>query len=438
MTTAPRAADRPWLPAALRRRAGGRSFRAVIGTAGVNMGSTLLTSIGGILLARSLGANDRGEFVAVLQWPATLGSLASLGITQSTCFWISRRRDEGAAITAIAARAAVLTGVVVAVLGLGLAPVIGRTDTATALLRIVFALSPVFVVGGVWISSLQAVDIATWNRARAFQPVTYFSAVLGLSVFQRLTLTTATLAFCCSLLVQAAFARHQSRRNVIGREPSPPGTLRTLYRYGVRVWASAVPQAINVRVDQLALSVMPAVASSQLGVYAVAASLSWLALPAATAFGAVAFPAVAASTDEGTIRRIERLSLLGSAAAAAAALGVACVAAPFAIPLLFGSDFQGAVTVLWLLAPGTVFLAMNRVLADLLQGRGRPLLTSVGEGSAAVLTVVMLFVLIPRFGIRGAAAASSVAYLGATVILYFGLRSARPHPPFQPSGPGRA
>lgn len=438
MTIAPSSDVPPWTLAGLGRRARGRSLRAVLATASVNMGTTLLTSVGGIFLARSLGAADRGSLVAVLQWPATLGSLASLGITQSTCYWVARRRSEGSMITAKAARAAVLTGIAVAIAGFGLAPLIGRTDAVTDLLRIVLGLSPVFIVGGVWMSSLQATDIASWNRARAVQPVTYFSVVLALALSDRLTLTTATGAFCCSLLTQAAYARYQSGLKVTGRDPAAPRMLGTLYRYGARVWASSVPRLINVRVDQLVLSVMPAVATAQLGVYAVAASLSWLALPAATAFGAVAFPAVAGSTDEAAIRRIERLSLLGSAAAAAAALGLACLAAPFAVPVLFGSDFQGAVTVLWLLAPGTVFLAMNRVLADLLQGRGRPLLTSVGEGSAAVLTVIMLFVLIPRFGIQGAAAASSVAYLGATVILYVGLRSARLHPSLQPSGPDRA
>ena len=418
----------------LRLRLKGPSARNVAFTAGTNLGATLLTGIGGIFLARSLGATDRGGLVTILLWPAAIGSLASLGLTQATCYWLARRRAQGAAIMATAARAATITGLAVAVAGLGIAPLVGRTDSVTGLLRVVFFLSPLFIAGGVWMSSLQAVNIGVWNRARMIQPVTYSGGVFGLALAQRLTLTTATAAFCCSLILQTWYARKLACRAVDGSEPAQPHLVGTLYRYGVRVWASTVPQLINTRLDQLMLSVMPAVAASELGVYAVAASLSWLALPAATAFGSVAFPAIAGATSEPAIRHIERVSLLGSAGAAAMTLLMVCVAAPFAVPRLFGPDFEGAVSSLWLLAPGTVFLAMNRVLADLLQGRGRPLSTSVGEATAAVVTVLLLLALTPRYGIRGAATASSVAYVCATIVLYARLRAARKQAPPEPTG----
>ena len=403
----------------------GRSFRDIASTASVNMGTTILTSIGGIFLARKLGATDRGGLVVVMQWPAVFGSFASLGLTQSTCYWVSRRRAQGAVITATAARAALLTGVAVAVAGFAIAPVIGRTDAVTNLLRVVFAMSPLFIAGGVWMSTLQAVNIAAWNRVRIVQPVTYFTAVMALALLGRLTLTSATATFCASLVLQTWWARRGARRSADRSDSDRRNLLGPLYHYGVRVWVSTIPQQINIRLDQLALSVMPAVASSQLGVYAVAASLSWLALPAATAFGSIAFPAVASAKSESAIRRIERVSLLGSAGAAAIVLLLVCVAAPFAVPRLFGADFDGAVVCLWLLAPGTVFLAMNRILDSLLQGRGRPLSTAVGEGTAAVLTVALLLILTPRFGIRGAAVASSVAYLSSTIILWSRLRTLR-------------
>lgn len=424
--------------ASLRQRLTGESARDVATTAGTNLGATLLTSVGGIFLARNLGATDRGGLVTVLLWPTAIGSLASLGITQATCYWVSRRRAQGAAIVATATRAAVLTGLAVAVVGLAVAPLIGRTESVTGLLRLVLVLSPVFIAAGVWMSALQAVDIAAWNRARMVQPVVYSLGVLGLALAQRLTLSSATAAYGCSILLQAWNARTQAGRSVVGTEPRPPHLLSTLYRYGVRVWASTVPRLVNVRLDQLALSVLPAVALSDVGVYAVAASLSWLALPAATAFGSVAFPAVAKATSEPAIRRIERVSLLGSAGAAAVTLSVASAAAPFVVPRLFGSDFEGAVVCLWLLAPGTVFLAMNSVLADLLQGRGRPLSTSAGEATGAVLTVVLLVTLTPRYGIKGAAVASSVAYAGATTVLYSRLRVARLHSTSSTEGPNGA
>lgn len=409
----------------IRQRLSSGSARDVTSTATVNVSVTLLTSVGGVILARQLGAADRGFLVTVLIWPAAMGGVASLGITQSACYWISRRRDEGVAIMNAAARAALLTGAAVGVVGFIVAPLIGRTELVTSLLRVVLALSPLFIAGGVWMSSLQAVDIAAWNRARIVQPVAYFTGVLGLALTGRLTLTTASTAFCVSLVVQTWHARRRARQAVEGAAASTGKLYSTLYRYGAKVSAATLPRLINMRLDQLVLSVLPAIAASELGIYAVATSLSWLALPAAAAFGSIAFPAVAGSTLETRTRRIERMSLLGSASVAAAVLLVVCLAAPFVVPRLFGRDFGAAVACLWLLAPGTICLAVNGVLAAVLQGRGRPLSTSFGEGAAAVVTVVLLLALTPHFGIRGAAAASSVAYLSATIVLCTRLKAAR-------------
>jgi O-antigen/teichoic acid export membrane protein len=272
---------------------------------------------------------------------------------------------------------------------------------------------------------LQALQISAWNRARLVQPLAYFGIVLGLALCSKLSLTSATAALCCSLLLQFLYSRIRASRVVVGPRVGSTRFLGPLYQYGVRVWLSIIPQQINVRLDQLLLSIMPSVAASQLGAYAVAASLSWLALPVATAFGSVAFPAVARARTESEIRRIERTSILGSAGTAATVMVLLCAVAPSAIPRLFGPDFAASVSCVFLLAPGAVFLAVNLVLANLLQGRGKPLTTSIGEGTAVVLTVVLLALLVPPFGIRGAAVASSIAYLGSTVVLYSRLRVIR-------------
>lgn len=402
----------------------GRAFRDVTSTAGANLGTALLTSVGGVFLARQLGSADRGHLVTVLQWPALFGSLASFGLTQATCYRVSQRPHEGDAVVRTAVRAALVTGLLVAVAGIPVASLLADTRTVEKLLRLVFVVSPLFIAGGVWMSSLQATDIREWNRSRIVQPVFYFAGICLMALSGRLTLTAAAVVFCLSLMAQATVARHGSRMAVEHSGSSGPH-LRALYRYGVRVWVSSIPQLVNVRLDLLILSVLPSIAAADLGTYAVAASLSWLALPAAMAFGSVAFPTIAAAPDEPARRRIERRSLLGAAISAGAVLVLICLLAPLVVPRLFGADFSGAVGCLWLLAPGTACLAANRVIDNLLQGRGYPMWTSAGEGIGAVLTVCLLATLAPRFGIRGAAAASSVAYFGTMVGLYIVLRRAR-------------
>lgn len=62
-------------------------------------------------------------------------------------------------------------------------------------------------------------------------------------------------------------------------------------------------------------------------------------------------------------------------------------------------------------------LALARILAADLKGRGRPGLVSIGTGIGAILTVIADVTLIPVLGIEGAALASLLAYAGTAVIL---------------------
>jgi O-antigen/teichoic acid export membrane protein len=404
-------------------------------TAGLNVATTLLGSLGGLLLARVLGPTHRGDLVTILLWPAVIGSVASLGITQSTCYWVSRRPSKSAAIVSTAIMLSLITGVGVAVCAPWISTLIGRNGEVRTDLTFILIFSPIYIAGGTWMSTLQATSMSKWNLSRAIQPSLYLLGVGSLWALGALTLGSAVIIFAVSLTAQTAYSAVMARR-IVGRHRGMDASLiRPLYSYGVRVSLSSVPQLVNVSLDQLLLSVLPGVAAAQLGNYAVAASLSWLALPAATAFGSVAFPRIARTTNEGQARRIEEISLIGACAIASATIILVVALAPLFIPTLFGHGYNDAVVALYLLAPGVVFLALNRVIGDILQGRGRPLARSAGEGLGAVATVILLLELIPRFGIRGAAVASSVAYALVFIFLLWALSYARRHAPIDVSAP---
>ena len=400
--------------------------RSVAGVAGANTLITVAGSVGGLVLARSLGPAARGDLVTIVLWPTTVGSIAALGTTEATCFLVARsKRSDSQPIVATSAAAAVATGLVVALAGLALAPLIARTTPVATLLRYVFALSPAYIGAGVMASALQARSTGRWNAARGMQPLVYLLGVCGLAAAGRLTLTSAVAAFCAGQLAQLLAGTLLVRRTLGPWSRPDPGRLRPLYGYGVRSWVASVPRIVNVRLDLLILSILPAVTSAALGNYAVAASLSWLALPLASAFGSVAFPSIAGAATEGDARRIERTSLRGATATAGVAMVVLAASASFVVPALFGPGFHDAVVALWLLAPGTVFLALNRVQGDLLRGRGHPIAVSSAEGIGALITLGLLLGLIPPLGINGAAIASSVAYASISVLLHRSLLRVR-------------
>jgi enterobacterial common antigen flippase len=417
----PVAAGRAEVAALLRHT----QIRDTAATSGVNIAIMVAGSLGGLVLARALGPTNRGDLVVILQWPAAIGAVASVGLTQATVFCVARMREQSLALMSTAIVAALASGITVAAFAPSLAHEIGRTSEVRTDLQAILALTPLYIAGGVWMSAIQATNIAAWNLARILQPIGYLLAVVALWTAGLLSLLAVVIAFAVSIVGQTIVALLIARR-VVGRHRRPVmGLLRPLYSYGAKVWLASVPQLVIVSVDQLLLSIMPNVPVDQLGNYSVAVSLSWLALPASTAFGSVAFPSIARRQGSDSIEHIERIALFGATLTAGAAIAVISLLAPTVVPRLLGVGYADSIIALWILAPGTVFLALNRVLGDVLQGRGRPLIRSIGEVFGALLTMALLLVLIPPYGIRGAAIASTLTYAAVFVCLFVGLLRVR-------------
>ena len=91
------------------------------------------------------------------------------------------------------------------------------------------------------------------------------------------------------------------------------------------------------------------------------------------------------------------------------ALGLG-VMADRVVPLYYGAPFEVASTPLRVLLPGVIGFAVARPLQAISQGSGKLRVLIAAVGGAAVLNVTLNVVLIPRFGIHGSAAATSVSY----------------------------
>lgn len=80
------------------------------------------------------------------------------------------------------------------------------------------------------------------------------------------------------------------------------------------------------------------------------------------------------------------------------------------LPLYFGSAFIVAYLPMVLLLPGVVSFAVARPIYGIGQGHGNMRALIYGTGGAALLNLVLNLILIPRYGVYGAAVATSIGY----------------------------
>jgi O-antigen/teichoic acid export membrane protein len=109
---------------------------------------------------------------------------------------------------------------------------------------------------------------------------------------------------------------------------------------------------------------------------------------------------------------------------------IAVVPAGFAaIWLLLKPEWHAAFPALVVIMPGILSLSLSKVLAAYLSGLGRPLPTTVAGLVGLTVNLGANLVLIPRWGIVGASAASLISYsCHASVLLFVACRWARVSP----------
>jgi O-antigen/teichoic acid export membrane protein len=109
--------------------------------------------------------------------------------------------------------------------------------------------------------------------------------------------------------------------------------------------------------------------------------------------------------------------------AVVATLGVSVLAGlaafligPTFIILLLGPSFAGAVNPFLFLLPGVVIFSITNVLATYLTAAGKPGLNAVIAFISFLFTVIFDILLIPRYGMSGAAFATGISYTASSIM----------------------
>ena len=100
-------------------------------------------------------------------------------------------------------------------------------------------------------------------------------------------------------------------------------------------------------------------------------------------------------------------------------LAVAALSAisPTLVPFLWGQEFTRSVAPLWLLLPGAALLTLYTVLSRYFMALNRQQVTIRTQIASLLVNVALNLVLIPQFGIIGAALASLVSYAVEALLL---------------------
>jgi len=364
-----------------------------------------------VLLARVLGAEGKGVLSIVQLVAATAAALFNMGIGAAFIYYAARREASGRD----AVRLSVLLSFAITTMLL-LVFSVGGERLSTALVGdarmwlvllgvasvfpvLVAQLLNCFVVGS---GSIRAASLINAS-ALAVQLIAY----VLLWVFGVLTPATAVVVWVVAVVgATLVWVRLSLQFRVSDVEAGVRALYRRIYRYGLTAWVSGSFTHVALRQDMFLLAYFKSPAD--VGVYSIAVTMAELSWFIPGSLNVVLMPKVASERDgaRDIALRLSRLTWLVTVVVAVAIWLLAIQI----VPAVFGKEFTSSILPLGLLIPGVVGYSLASTAAAYVQGMGHPKDWAVAAGVNTVVNLSAGLVLIPRFGVAGAAIASSISY----------------------------
>jgi O-antigen/teichoic acid export membrane protein len=373
--------------------------------------------LNGILMARLLGPAGKGEYYVLLLLPSTMMVLLQLGLPQGFLFYTARGQTVRLISTSFLVTAA-LSGLGFAIV-LVLLPVIQAAIlhgiplslVFLALLALPFMLEAPLLAGIVM--GRQAVrwyaGVTTLQPVLSTVLLVISLVVLGQGVAGGIAVFTIVMGIHAVAFFVAALR--------VGRSVPRPtiAPLRQLLAYGLRFYPGSLSGFFSYRMDVYLIALLLADPAADIGYYSMAVALAEVIFLFPKAVASIFFPHVAGSPRDDADRQV---ALVSRVTLLVTGLG-AIILIPCAVALILTllPAFQPSIPPFLVLLPGAVALSGSNVVGGYVTGIGRPGTDSLVSVGALAVNIVANLLLIPRFGILGAASASLISYTLSSVAL---------------------
>jgi len=377
--------------------------------------------IASIILARALGPTGRGIYALIILIPTVMLKLGSLGIEASNVYFIGSRKYEAKDVFSNSLLSSILLGVILIFLFLGISYLsafknyLNSNQINIFYLWLVVLTIPFSLLSGFLRSIFLGEEkIITFNKISIFQTIIQLVTIIIFLMIFKQGVSGAVNAHIFTILFVFVFIIFFIKK-VTDISFSFNGKLfKDSVGYGIKAYFGNLAQFLNYRLDifLVALFLTPAA----VGYYSLAVGIAeklWM-LPGAIA--TVLFPRISSLKDKDANNLTPRVARHTFFIIFILSL-ILAIFTKLLIRILFGIAFLPSVTPLLILLPGIVALGGAKTLTADMAGRGMPQFGAYSSFISLAVNIPLNLWLIPRWGISGAALASTIAYIVATLVV---------------------
>ncbi len=374
-----------------------------------------------IILARLLGPTGKGIYALIILIPAVMVKFGTLGIEASNVYFTGSKKYEIKDIGSNSLVAGISLGLVLILIFWGVLHLssfqnfISSNKINPFYLWIVVLTIPLSLVSGFLNNIiLGKEEMVKYNQVNILNSAIRLVTVIFFLLVLRQGILGATLSYVFTTMIVTLFVMLLIRKMTKICFSLNPKLLRESTAYGGKAYFGSAAQFLNYRLDMFLVAFF--LTPAAVGYYSITVAIAeglWM-LPGVTA--TVLFPRISSLQDSEANMLTPRVSRHTFFLIFISSLVLIPLAKPL-IKLLFGSAFLPSVTPLLILLPGIIALGGAKTISADLAGRGKPEICTLAAFISLAINIPLNLLLIPRWGISGAAFASSVAYILSTLIV---------------------
>ncbi|AOZ92679.1 lipopolysaccharide biosynthesis protein [Paenibacillus crassostreae] len=362
-----------------------------------------LNVITGIIIARYLGPEGRGEQAAMIMWPTFLAYSLTLGIPASLVYYMKKKDENQGSLYITSLYMSLILGCVAIAVGFVIIPFWMREYSKGVIEFATWALimAPIAMLGTINVAALQSrEEYHRYNFIRYFPVFSTLVLLLGLVVTDHVTPFYTSVAYLFPAIPVAIWVTIKMISNYKIKQKNKIESGKKLLSYGIRSYGTDVAGTFSGYIDQIL--VVGLLSPSSLGLYVVSLNLSKMLNTIQYAISSVLFPKASGLTQVDAINLTFRVFRISIVITMILGIGIFIVA-PYLLILLYGETFVEAIAVFRILIFQTAIYSTSWILSQGFMSIGKPGSVTILRIISLGLNVILLNIFIPLLGIEGAA-----------------------------------
>lgn len=381
-----------------------------------------LSFLTGLIIARILGPEGKGAYALLVLIPFMLATFSELGIGLTNIYFFGKQPKDAPLIIAnsLLLWLAITVAVIALYFALFFKAGLSLRGISTNLLTFSIISFPFILITLYLRSFLLAHEQAfLYGLLGAIDNIFIFVALAGALLLNFVTLPAVVVITTLGALIRGVLVLFFVLSLSRFRLTIDYSLFKETAKKGIKLYFGNILQLVNYRLDIFLVGLFVNLAS--VGQYSVAVGISALVWYLPDSVAQVLLPRVSKEQTPEEANNVTRKVLRITIILVLLASLPIILLSRWLIVLLYGANFLPAHTALLVLMPGTIVFAIPKVLVADLVGRGHPEVATISAASAVFVTIALDVILIPRYGILGAAFTSSIAYIiyALVMLIYF-------------------